>query len=410
MRHTLPTLYTLLILLFSLGACDSITNEDNTLIVRNLTEDEQRIIHADNTFGIRLYQAIHEDAPEENLFISPLSVSMALGMALNGADGDTRLEMANVLEKSGLSEQAMNESYKSLIELLFRLDNQVTLTLANSIWYREGFQVDDTFLNTNKTFFDAEISSLDFNAPEAKDDINAWVTKQTNGLIDQIIESIDRETLLYLINAIYFKGNWTYQFDPEFTHDAPFNNFNSSQSTVSMMSLRGTFPYYHSDSAAFIELPYGDSLFTMSIVLPHDDKDIDEIVEDLNSNNLPLPDHRLSYTTLDLFIPKFELEFKTSLNGTLQSLGMEKAFLPNQANFNRINAEHELYISEAIHKTFIEISEEGTEAAAVTAIGIGTTSVGEEAYPVFRVDKPFLFFIKEKSTGTILFAGKIMTL
>ena len=215
---------------------------------------------------------------------------------------------------------------------------------------------------------------------------------------------------MYLINAIYFKGNWTYQFNPEFTQDATFNNLDATASNVPMMSLRGAFLYAYTDEAAFIELPYGDSLYAMTIALPHNAEDFASLLTTDTEIHLAEFERNQSYSTVDLFLPKFELEYKASLNGILQSLGMNKAFLPQDADFSRINAEHDLYISEAIHKTFVEVSEEGTEAAAVTSIGVGTTSIGNEIPPVFRVDKPFLFFIKEKTTGALIFAGKITTL
>ncbi len=410
MTKTFPTLIFVCFFGLFASACDSTNPGDTPEIGRALTEAEQHIIAADNSFGMKLFQALHADAPDENVFISPLSISMALGMTLNGADGDTRDEMAEILEKSGLSEQDINESYLSLIELLSTLDNKVAFDIANSIWYREGFSVKDEFLAKNRTYFLAEIAALDFNKQEAVDEINAWVDTNTNGLIDKIIESIDPETLMYLINAVYFKGDWTYQFDPDFTQEESFFNVNDAPSMVDMMSLRGAFQYYSSDRAAFIDLPYGDSLFTMSIVLPHTTQDMQDLLEGTQQDILTTFDANKAYTTLDVYLPKFQLEYKKSLNQILQTLGIRKAFIAQQADFSRINDERTLYISEAIHKTFIEVSEEGTEAAAVTAIGIGTTSVGDPLPPVMRVDKPFLFIIRENNSGAYLFAGKINTL
>ena len=410
MTNTFPTFFLVCCLGLLVTACDSTSPDNTPEIGRNLTEAEQHIIAADNSFGMKLFQALHADAPEENLFISPLSISMALGMTLNGADGDTRSEMADALQKSGMSEQDINESYLSLIELLASLDDKVTFDIANSIWYREGFNVNEDFLTKNRTYFFAEVAALDFNRQEAVDEINAWVDTKTNGLIDKIIESIDPETLMYLINAVYFKGDWTYQFDPDFTQEESFFNLNDTPSMIDMMSLRGTFQYYLSDRAAFIDLPYGDSLFTMSIVLPHTNQDMEDILDGTQENILTPFDANKAYTTLDVYLPKFQLEYKKSLNQILQTLGIQKAFIAQQADFSRINDQRELYISEAIHKTFVEVSEEGTEAAAVTAIGIGTTSVGDPLPPVMRVDKPFLFIIRENNSGAYLFAGKINSL
>ena len=410
MTHFIPTLFLVMMTCLLLSGCDTTDNEDPIDPRLRLTDTEQEIIEADNSFGLKLYQALHANEPNENLFISPLSVSLALGMAMNGADGDTRDEMAEVLEKSGLSEQAINESYETLVNLLSSLDEKVILNIANSIWYREEFNVNDDFLNKNTRYFNAEVTALDFNAPESVDEINGWVDQKTNGLINSIIDSIDRETLLYLINAIYFKGDWTYQFDPEFTEESQFFNLNGPPSPTNIMSLRGTFQYDFTDQAAYIDLPYGDSLFTMTIVLPHNSEDMASILNDPAANILSEFDREKTYSTVDLFLPKFTLEYKASLGKMLQSLGMEKAFLPQQADFSRISTAADLHISHVIHKTFVEISEEGTEAAAVTAVGIGTTSVGENVTPVIRVDKPFLFFIRENSSGAYIFAGKVITL
>ena len=346
----------------------------------------------------------------KNLFISPLSVSLALGMALNGADGETREEMVEVLGKSGLTEEAINESYETLIDLLTNLDDKVAMNIANSIWYREGFNVYEDFLDKNSQYFDAEVAAMDFNSPEAVDAINGWVDDKTNGLIDKIIESIDRETLMYLINAIYFKGDWTYQFNTESTEETSFFNRDAPPSTVEMMSLRGPFQYQYTDRAAYIDLPYGDSLFTMTIVLPHSADDQEAILNAPIDALLSEFDTEKTYTTIDVFLPKFTLEYKASLGNILQSLGMEKAFIAQEADFSRISDVPDLHISQVIHKTFVEVSEEGTEAAAVTAVIIGTTSVGDPSPPVFRADKPFLFFIRENSSGSYIFAGKINTL
>ena len=392
-----------------LTACDSMQSEDAPVSPRPLTESEQRIVEADNQFGLRLFDSINEQAPAENLFISPTSISMALGMTLNGADGATRDELVALLEKQDLTEESINASYQSLIRLLSGLDPEVILSIANSIWYREGAQIEPSFLEKSTTYFEAEVASLDFNDPESVDTINSWVDDKTNGLIDSIIQQISPNTIMYLINAIYFKGNWTAPFDPELTATATFNNLSGGTSEVDMMTQRGIFPYFQSDRATYIDLPYGDSLYSMTVILPEDSGDINALITELSEGQFNAAVSQLDRTEVDLFFPRFTLAYETKLRDVLRGMGLEQAFDESRADFTRIQPNGGLYLSDVIHKSFVEVNEEGTEAAAVTGVIIEATSVGPPT-PIVRVDKPFIFLIREKSTGTYLFAGKITEL
>ena len=392
-----------------IAACDAMVAEDDPIAPRPLSESEQQIVEADNNFGLLLFDAINSQAPDENLFISPTSVSMALGMTLNGANGDTREEMVEVLRKKSLTEESINESYQSLVRLLTGLDQEIALNIANSIWYKDGVDIEAPFLEKGETYFNAEVASLDFSNPESVNTINNWVEDNTNGLIKTIIEEISQNTIMYLINAIYFKGNWTYQFDPDLTEQAPFHNLSGGTASVDMMAQRGVFPYFKSDKATFIDLPYGDSLFTMSIIMPDDAEEIGSLIGELKDGLYTAAESQFEHTEVDLFLPRFKLAYETKMKDILRSLGMEQAFQESTADFTRIHRNGGLYISEVVHKSFVEVNEEGTEAAAVTAVIIETTSIAPPP-PVVRVDKPFIFLIREKSTGTILFAGKIIEL
>ena len=405
--------YTLLLSVLLSGlflhACDSMQSDSDPLPPRPLTEAEQHIVEADNNFGLTLFEAMNSEAPEDNLFISPISVSMALGMALNGADGETRAEMLEMLQKQNLSEEAINESYQSLVRLLSGLDPEIIFNIANSIWYNDGVELEAPFLDKNETYFEAEVQALDFSNPQSVDRINTWVENKTNGLIEKIIDDIKENTIMYIINAIYFKGNWTYPFDPEATGKAPFYNLSGTTASVDMMTQRGTFPYYTTDQATFIDLPYGDSLYTMTIILPEESNDLNELVSELQSGLYASAESNFEHTKVDLFMPRFKLAYETEMKPILRSLGMEQAFSESQADFTRIHKAGGLFVSDVVHKSFVEVNEEGTEAAAVTSVTIGTTSVGPPI-PQVRVEKPFIFLIREKSTGTFLFAGKITEL
>lgn len=377
---------------------------------RELTAAEKRLVESDNNFGLKLFKEIIKEEGDKNVFISPLSVSMALGMTYNGADGSTREAMQTTLELSGLTIQEVNESYKSLLELLAELDPKVIFQIANSIWYRQGFPVEDEFINLNKTYFNALVRGLNFNDPNASNIINGWVDENTNGKIKEIVDDpIDPAIIMFLINAIYFKGTWTYEFDESKTKDDLFNLPDGSQKPCKMMVQKGFFQYFENSDFQAIDLPYGDGDFSMTIFLPRPQKDIDALIAEFNQENWEqwissFSKHKLDY----LQLPRFTLEYELTLNDVLKALGMEIAFSFSQADFTKMYKEEEflenLYISKVKHKTFVKVNEEGTEAAAVTSVEIGVTSVP----PSMRVDRPFVFVIRENHSQTILFMGKIV--
>ena len=331
---------------------------------------------------------------------------MALGMTLNGANGDTYDAMKSTLELSGLTEDEINQSYKDLIDLLTNLDEEVIFNIANSIWHRENFNVEQLFLDTNKEYFDAEVQGLDFSDPAAKEVINNWVDDKTNGLIDKIIDgNIPADVVMYLINAIYFKGVWAGEFDKVDTSDESFNNSDGSTSTVPLMFQKNDFLYAVTDDYQAVDLMYGDSLFSMTVILPNQGVDINNLVETFDINDLS---NQFYSTEIHLYLPKFELEWKSSLNDVLKAMGMDIAFDSDRADFKRINSDGGLFIDDVLHKTFIKVDEEGIEAAAVTSVSIGVTSMPQTTY--FRVDRPFIFMIHDHHTETILFVGKVLEL
>lgn len=404
-----PTLVCFIAALLLIAGCDSTSpGTDDPEPPRALTADEITLVQGDNAFGFNLFKELHIGDADGNLFISPTSISMALGMTLNGADGETREQMVAMLQKSGLDEETINASYRSIINLLTNLDPKVTLNIANSIWYREGFSVEEAFLDKNRTFFDAEVEALDFTNPASVDIINGWVDDKTEGLIDSIIQEIGADAVMYLINAIYFNGLWTYQFDADLTTDQTFFNADGTESTTPMMSLEGALRYIDLEHAQAIDLPYGDSLYSMTLVLPHADKSIDDVVEQLDPSTWDSWTESMTIKDVTVQIPRFKLEYKKELREVLAALGMTDAFDASRADLSRINPLRQLFISKVLHKTVLKVDEEGTEAAAVTAVVVETTSIGQPL--VFRADKPFLLMIRERHTGSIIFAGKVMQL
>lgn len=395
-----------LFIIFILWGCDD-PKEENRPPPRDLTAAEKSLVSSDNAFGLNVFKALSNADPDSNLFISPLSISMALGMTLNGAADSTYKAMKNTLKLAGLTETEINESYQSLIKLLIEMDPKVVFKIANSIWYKEGLPVYEEFIQTNKTYFDAEVAALDFSDPKAVARINDWVSENTNELIKKIIEEIPADMVMYLINAIYFKGDWRFQFDLKNTKNGTFYNDVGSESIMPMMTQKLSVPLLRNSETTIVDLPYGDSLFTMTIFLPSGV--IDQFVADLSTQKISEWIAQLHSTKLDLTMPSFELEYEKKLNEILSDLGMEIAFNSESADFSRImplDRSGNLFISEVKHKTYIKVDEKGTEAAAVTSVGIGTTSVP----PIIVIDRPFVLAIRENHSGTILFLGKILNL
>jgi serine protease inhibitor len=373
----------------------------------NLTTSEQKIVSSSGIFGLKLFKEIISYEGDKNIFISPLSVSMALGMTLNGANGTTYDSMKSALELNGLTELEINESYKSLIDILTGLDPKVIFNIANSIWYRNTFTFQQEFINTDKKYFNAEVSGLDFNDPASVDIINNWVSQNTNGKIPKIIDKITPEMVMYLINAIYFKGDWKYQFDKDYTHDDFFTRTDGSQVSCEMMEQGNYFNYFSNDLFQAVDLPYGDSSFSMIIFLPLQGKNLDDLTNQINETNWNLWLNSFGVKKGNLLMPKFELKYGISLEDVLTIMGMGIAF-SDYADFTKMHSEGGLTISEVIHKTYVKVDEEGTEAAAVTAVGVGTTSIGGGSSFYMRIDRPFISVIKDNETNTILFIGKII--
>jgi serpin B len=404
-RTLVPVL--LLPILFVTGCSGDPIGPDPGVLPRELTATELELVSADNSFGLKLFQAVSEANGNENVFISPLSVSMCLGMVLNGAAAETYTAMQQTLELAALSEDEINGSYQSLIGLLVGLDQRVTVGIANSIWHRDTYPIAPTFVDVNQEYFDAEVTGLDFSAPGAASIINDWVDQKTRGKIDQIVDDpIDGTTEMFLINAIYFNGNWTFRFDESETQEADFFLADGSTAPVQMMSIADIeVPYYSHEQFESVDLPYGNEHFSMTIIVPRPELTLDSLIEQMTTQawdtwmegSYPIELARLE-------MPKFKLEFEIRLNPVLIDLGMGIAF-DGGADFSRMHADGipGLFISQVRHKTFIEVDEQGTTAAAVTS-----TTMATGLPPMMVVNRPFIFAIRERQSGTILFIGKFL--
>ncbi len=371
-----------------------------------LTMSQKAVVNSGNTFGMNLFRAINSNAVETNLMISPLSVSMALGMTLNGARGATQDAMGQTLGFTGMTNDQINTTYAELIDGLTNLDPTVQMQIANSIWYSPILQVEQDFKDVNTTYFNAQIRSLNFSAPGAAGIINGWVSDATHGKIPTIVpDPIPDSILMYLINAVYFKGSWTHQFDPANTHGGTFHLSNGSTVPCEMMSTKDTVSHSISGELTVVDLPYGMAGFSMTILLPPQGISVDQFIADLSAEKVAAWTTSLSTSEVKLYMPKFKLTYKETLNGVLKQLGMGIAF-SDAADFTGIDKRGNLAISEVLHKTFIQVDEEGTEAAAVTSVGVGATAIGP-GIPTIMLDRPFVYIIREQASGTILFIGKL---
>jgi len=341
--------------------------------------------------------------------MSPLSASMALGMKMNGAAGQTFEEMRGALAFGTQPTAEINASYRSLIDMLRGLDATVDFRIANSIWYRNGFPFEQTFLDESRQYFDAKVSGLDFASASAVPTINDWVKQSTSGKIDKIVDGpIDADVVMYLINAIYFNGSWTTRFDKSQTRTEPFNAMGGATAPIAMMRRTDTIRVAETADAQVVDLPYGGGAYTMTILLPKQGKSVREVVATLTADSWQSAVAGTSTRQVELQMPKFTLRWEALLNDPLQALGMRQAFEGGAADFTRMSrpAGNRLYISKVKQKSFVDVHEEGTEAAAVTSVEIRVTcACGPQ---VIRIDRPFIFAIRERLSGTILFLGKIV--
>lgn len=375
-----------------------------TELPRELSASEVAVIADANAFGFDLMRAVLERDDRANVVLSPLSASMALGMTLNGARSHTFEEMRSALRFGTLGQEEINAAYRGLIDLLTELDPDVRFDIANSIWARLGVPIEASFLDVVHAAFDARTETRDFSDPSTVDEINLWVRESTGGLIDGIIDSLDPSAVMLLVNAIYFDGAWSTRFDPADTHQGTFTRADGSTVAVDMMSLEGVeLPLGGGEGYAAVELPYGGGAYSMVIALPHPGADVRDFLRTLDASAWAELVARLTPTKVDLVsIPRFTVTFDSYLNDALGAMGMEGAFQPG-ADFTGLSPLGDrMCIDFVRQKTFIDVDERGTRAAAVTGVGVGATS-----FLGVVVDRPFAFALRERLSGTVLFLGSV---
>ena len=429
------TLFVLVILVLSAVKCSEKSTESISEPVINrttaeLTPQEKSAISSSNKFGMNLFRELTAQiAATDNIFLSPLSVSYALALCYNGANGETREAIGSTLEMADLSLEELNQAYYAATKILMQADPEVDFRLANSFWSRQGKVIQPGFIDLAKTYFSARVEEIDFQAPNAADIINAWVEEATNGKITDMVEPpISASTAAMLFNAIYFKGSWMYEFDTEHTHDRTFHLADGTDTQCQMMYMGQedclvqppgyNYPItdtnitmYEDNNVFVLGMPYGRGDFRMSIIIPNrwfgypnndTARSIDEVIAGLT------PEKWAAWTSggtpyeFDLALPKFKFRDDIGLTELLKALGMEIAFNRNEADFSNLFVDGVGWIDEVKQKTFIQVDEHGTEAAAVTQVVFA-----DAVPPQIICDRPFLVVIHEDNSGAILFMGRI---
>ena len=389
-----------------------------------LTTRQSEIVNIGNYFAFNIFREVSTAAAEPNTFFSPLSLNLALGMLYNGASGVTRTEMAEVLGMADFTDLEFNEYYQKMIKALLEIDPLTEIGIGNSIWYRDGFSVKQPFIDLNRDYFDAEVQALNFNRPDAAKIINAWCAEKTKDRIKEIVDDpICDEVVMCLINALYFKSKWKYEFDKADTKPDDFVKADNQKVKANMMEQTQVMSYYADKHLQCVELPYGydssiesgltyaqdgkpysNEAFSMVVILPADDMGIDGIIDYMDETVWQNIIEKLSYQNVKLKLPRFKIECTIPLNEPIKNAGMTRIF---QGGFDNIS-DISLQVSNILQKTFVEVNEEGTEAAAVTSIAFVTAVIDTPPQPVsFFANRPFLYVIKERSTGAILFIGRM---
>jgi serpin B len=370
---------------------------------------DKSIVAANTNFGIRLLKEMRREQGAGNIFISPLSVSIALAMTYNGANSSTREAMGRVLGLDEMSDDAVNVGYQQLIESLLSVDKDVSLSIGDSVWVRSTLApaVNTDFTDTLSRYYRSSIYSRPFDSSTVEE-VNSWVSRETNGKISKLLDNIGPDNVMFLINALYFKGAWVNEFDAALTQQADFTVLDGSTVKVDMMRRDGGYSYFGDDVVQIARLPYGRDKIAMYVFLPAEDSSLESFAAGLTGDSLDTYLGKLSNTELELQLPKLRLEYgKVDLRDALTILGMGVAFDSETADFGRIAdvRPERLYLAFVDHKAVIEVNEKGTEAAAATNAGMSLTSV--PARTTFSVNRPYMFFIRDDRSGSILFSGSV---
>ncbi|HKJ68347.1 MAG TPA: serpin family protein [bacterium] len=402
-------------ILLSLITCHNLPMEAEQNPHLQLTQTQQKLLHQQNSFGFTLFRELDKHHPGDNLVFSPLSVSMCLGMMLNGAAGETFQAMRQTLGFEELIPGEINTSYRNLLDQIHSADTGVDLHLANALWidttfFQGAWQIKENFLNTCQSCFDAEVHELNFHQPEAIEMINHWFTQQTDGELTGTLDEIKGTEVMFITNALYFLARWTHPFDPFVTRKAPFYLQDGGTMQCAMMHALEDFLYYETQTCQIVDLPYGDGYFCMTILLPKAGTSTHTLIDEMTAEQWHHWTDALMDYHVALYVPRFQINQNTSLTDPLSGLGMDIAFDYKQADFSNLCSRCNCMfsISRVLHQTVLRVNEEGTLAASGTIGGyryIGARDVWDVS---MIINRPFVCVIRERSTNTILFLAKVM--
>jgi serine protease inhibitor len=404
-KYTVKLIFSITLIFISCSKDPDVTFPVDPVPI-SLSADQISLIESENSFAFDIFEKVIDNTGEsENIIISPLSISYALSMTLNGANSSTRNAMLETLRVNGITPETINNSYKNLSEALLSVDKRVLISIANSVWIEKNFIVKTAFVGLLTNYYNAESRSFDINDSEAPGKINSWIEDKTNGLIKDMISQLNDNTVMLLINAIYFKGKWKSQFDIKKTVQGSFTKPGGATSVAQMMKQTSEFKIFKGEGFVFAELPYGQGNFVMDVILPDDKNGINEIIPLLNDNSYKGWLNQMGERKTDLTFPQFKYGYEKQLKNILTNMGMGIAFT-DKADFSNIS-DLDLLINDVTHQAFIETNEEGTEAAAATIVDIGTTSFPVSTFTL-NVDHSFIYIIREITTNSILFMGRVV--
>lgn len=398
-------------LLISLVACGINKSEEISVIGDHVPfkeEDYKRIAGEINRLGFHLMEKVERDE-DKNVFISPSSLYILLSIIYNGADGETKEEMAKVLGLGSMSKEELSQANASLMHALHRQGKDLSLHIANSLWIKDQYSFEKEFRERTEDHFNGEIREVNMSDSKTLEEINRWVQEATREKIEEIIEGpLDPSLVTLLVNAVYFKGDWKYAFDKRQTITGSFHGEDGQQQDASFMQLERKLPYFETKTFQSVSLPYAGGEMSMNIYLPKEGYLLDQFISELNEKDWAKDQENYLLKEGTLLLPKFTLEYETILNESLIDLGLSKLFDPISADLSQMIEEREqIYIDILKQKTYIDLHEEGTEAAAVTSAQIRLTSAPIDPPFYMDVNRPFFFTISHVETGIILFTGAI---
>lgn len=389
-----------------LAACGSLTPENGGKNGKSiaLTKGQTAVMEKGNDFAFNLLREANTQFAGDNLFLSPMGVTIVASMLANGAEGPTYDEIVAAIGLKGYTLNQINDCYATLVSALYKVDPAVSFSLANSLWAAKDLTLRKQFCSNMEKTFDAESYNVDFGAPGTLKQVNDWCSKKTSGLIPKMFDELDARTRMLLINALYFKGDWVYAFDEKSTSKSLFQTLTGDPSQATFMSQGRELEAYQDENVSLVKLPYGNGSFLMEAIVPSGD--FNAFLSGLSLSRLQQWDQSARVQKAVLRFPKFTAEFDTEeqLVPVLMRLGMKRAFSPGEANFSNMSNES-LYVSNFRQKTFVKLDEKGTEAAAVTIADLRKNSAGGSDGLYLNFDRPFVYLIRESSTGAILFIG-----